>query len=162
MYGSKIIKVYLYIRKLLKCISIESRTNQWSEMEHTNYEIQVYLLLLFIFIIQTYIPFFLFLLLKLSTNMFNSVFVVVCMFNSVCLTSIGPPMETALEIKLLSAFLVGILFAFVQVYSCRSGWPSQRNDSLQPHRFINDNINIIIFEMQHKSIRSPQNELSFH
>ena len=28
--------------------------------------------------------------------------------------------------------------------------------------FINDNINIIIFEMQHKSIRSPQNELSFH
>src|SRR4029434_7214234 len=39
-----------------------------------NYEIQVYLLLLFIFIIQTYIPFFLFLLLKLSTNMFNSVF----------------------------------------------------------------------------------------
>ena len=43
-------------------------------MEHTNYEIQVYLLLLFIFIIQTYIPLFLFLLLKLSTNMFNSVF----------------------------------------------------------------------------------------
>ena len=76
MYGSKIIKVYLftYICKLLKCISIESRTNQWSEMEHTNYENQVYLLLLFIFIIQTYIPFFLFLLLKLSTNMFNSVF----------------------------------------------------------------------------------------
>src|SRR4029434_4624934 len=71
MYGSKIIKVYLYICKLLKCISIKSRTNQWSEMEHTNYEIQVYLLLLFIFIIQTYIPFFLFLLLKLSTNMFN-------------------------------------------------------------------------------------------
>ena len=34
-------------------LSIESRTNQWSEMEHTNYEIQVYLLLLFIFIIQT-------------------------------------------------------------------------------------------------------------
>ena len=27
---------------------------------------------------------------------------------------------------------------------------------------INDNINIIIFEMQHKYIRSPQNELSFH
>src|SRR4029434_2402106 len=76
MYGSKIIKVYLftYICKLLKSISIESRTNQWSEMEHTNYEIQVYLLLLFIFIIQTYILFFLFLLLKLSTNMFNSVF----------------------------------------------------------------------------------------
>src|SRR4029434_5668649 len=77
MYGSKIIKVYLftYICKLLKCISIDnrqSRTNQWSEMEHTNYENQVYLLLLFIFIIQTYIPFFLFLLLKLSTNMFNS------------------------------------------------------------------------------------------
>ena len=44
---------------------------------------------------------------------------------------------------------------------CTPGWPSQRNDSLQPHRFINDN-NIIIFEMQHKSIRSPQNELSFH
>ena len=43
-------------------------------MEHTNYEIQVYLLLLFIFIIQTYIQLFLFLLLKLSTNMFNSVF----------------------------------------------------------------------------------------
>src|SRR4029434_9363659 len=78
MYGSKIIKVYLftYICKLLKCMSIESRTNQWSEMEHTNCEIQVYLLLLFIFIIQTYIPFFLFLLLKLSTNMFNSVSVV--------------------------------------------------------------------------------------
>src|SRR4029434_1349319 len=76
MYVSKIIKVYLftYICKLLKCISIESRTNQWSEMEHTNYESQVYLLLLFIFIIQTYIPLFLFLLLKLSTNMFNSVF----------------------------------------------------------------------------------------
>ena len=76
MYGSKMIKVYLftYICKLLKCISIESGTNQWSEMEHTNYEIQVYLLLLFIFIIQTYIPFFLFLLLKLSTHMFNSVF----------------------------------------------------------------------------------------
>src|SRR4029434_4039822 len=48
MYGSKIIKVYLftYICKLLKCISIESRTNQWSEMEHTKYKIQVYLLLL--------------------------------------------------------------------------------------------------------------------
>src|SRR4029434_7404645 len=76
MYGSKIIKVYLftYICNLLKCISIESRTNQWSEMDHTNYEIQVYLLLLFIFIIQTYIPLFLFLLLKLSTNMFNRVF----------------------------------------------------------------------------------------
>src|SRR4029434_3822579 len=76
MYGSKIIKVYLftYICNLLKCISIESRTNQWSEMEHTNYENQVYLLLLFIFITQTYIPLFLFLLLKLSTNMFNSVF----------------------------------------------------------------------------------------
>src|SRR4029434_957531 len=76
MYGSKIIKVYLftYICKLLKCISIESRTNQWSEMEHTNYENQVDLLLLFIFIIQTYIQLFLFLLLKLSTNMFNSVF----------------------------------------------------------------------------------------
>ena len=47
-------------------------------MEHTNYEIQVYLLLLLIFIIQTYIQAcaqtFLFLLLKLSTNMFNSVF----------------------------------------------------------------------------------------
>ena len=133
MYGSKIIKVYLftYICKLLKCISIESRTNQWSEMEHTNYENQVYLLLLFIFIIQTYIPLFLFLLLKLSTNMFLIV----------CLTSIGPPMEAALEIKLLSAFWVDISFAFVQVYSCTSGWPSQRNDSLQPHRFINDNIN---------------------
>ena len=56
-------------------------------MEHTNYEIQVYLLLLFIFIIQTYIPFFLFLSLKLSQ---------ICLI--VCLTSIGAPMEAALEI----------------------------------------------------------------
>src|SRR4029434_9166684 len=38
-----------------------------------NYE-KVYLFLRFIFIIQTYIPLFLFLLLKLSTNMVNSVF----------------------------------------------------------------------------------------
>src|SRR4029434_9830466 len=110
MLGSKIIKVYLftYICKLLKCISIESRTNQWSEMEHTNYEIQVYLLLLFIFIIQTYIPFFLFLLLKPQ----------ICLI--VCLTSIGPPMEAALEIKLLSAFCGDILFLFVFVFCCIS------------------------------------------
>src|SRR4029434_10578356 len=89
MYCSKITKVYLftYICKLLKCISIESRINQWSEMEHTNYEIQVYLLLLFIFIIQTYIPFFLILLLKLCTYMFNSVFNFYWLTNGGCVAN---------------------------------------------------------------------------
>src|SRR4029434_6813133 len=42
----------------------------------------------------------------------------------VCLTSIGPPMEAALEIKLLSAFLVDISFSFLQVYSFRLCAPS--------------------------------------
>ena len=60
------------------------------------------------------------------------------------------------------SILSGHFICICTVYSCTSGWPLQRNDSLQPHRFINDNINIIIFEMQHKSIRSPPNELSFH
>src|SRR4029434_1274725 len=67
--------------------SIESRTNQWSEKEHTNYEIQVYLLLLLICIIQTYIQLFLFLLLNCPQ---------ICLI--VCLISIGAPVEAALEI----------------------------------------------------------------
>src|SRR4029434_9110898 len=148
MYGSKSIKVYLftYICKLLKCISIESRTNQWSEMEHTNYENQVYLLLLFIFIMETYIPFFLFLLLKLS-NMFNSVFnywptnggcvgnqTFVSILSGHCIRArrAGPPSGTT-------------------VYNCTG--------LSMMHLEYNS---IIIFEMQLKSIRSPPNELSFH
>src|SRR4029434_9338648 len=115
MYGSKIIKVYLftYICKLLKCISIESRTNQWSEMEHTNYEIQVDLLLLFILLYKPTYHYFCFSYQNCPQ---------ICLI--VCLTSIGPPMEAALEIKLLSAFLVDISFSFLQVYSFRLCAPS--------------------------------------
>src|SRR4029434_3124118 len=116
--------------------SIESRTNQWSEKEHTNYEIQVYLLLLLICIIQTYIQLFLFLLLNCPQ---------ICLI--VCLTSIGAPMEAALEI--VNQTFVSILSGnFICICTGVFG-----HVGLTP-RFINDNINIIIFEIQHKSIRS--------
>src|SRR4029434_9922072 len=76
MYGSKIIKVYLYIYicKLLKCISIESRTNQWSEMEHTNYEIQLSIITIHFYYTNLHTILFVFIIKTVHKYVFNSVF----------------------------------------------------------------------------------------
>src|SRR4029434_2736174 len=57
-------------------------------------------------------------------------------------------MEAALKIvnQTFVSILSGNFICICTVFSVTSGWPSQRNDSLQPRRFVNDII--IIFEMQ--------------